>query len=695
MLAVLRLAAVWAAVFMAIVPIGVFRAEAQRIPSMGEGAIEDYLRHVTLLPRFLNARLSPSGRFLLLIEQAQFESEEDTVLIFDFEAPEGQPMGRRISVGTNRVQWVEWANEDRFLIAIAPRNARSSWRLVGHRGRFEYTIPQSRVLTIDRETLQRVAVLFDNEEGELGDHVTTMRSNVTDFMPDDPDHILMPSTVRDRYSLYRVNIETGHAELVERGNDRTVAWFSAHGEAVIRVDESARGEHLRFHARTGRNGSWRRINTVRTLQLFGGQPDFEWAGPSPTPGEILVRARPDGAEYFGIYRYDLANDRFLGVVDVRDDYDIETALIHGGTGEYAGYAYHDTQLRYEFADPVFSARYASVVEAFGEDRVVQPVSISEARLVVLVSGPTEPGTYYMYDAATGLIDELVAVNEQLAGDALRPMETVSYTASDGVEITGYLTSPRTGSHATTPLVVMPHGGPEVRDTRQFDPVVQYLAAHGYTVFQPNYRGSSGFGRTFAEAGYRQWGRRMQDDVSDGVRWLIETGRADPEQICIVGFSYGGYAALAGATLTPELYRCAIAGGAVTDLDAFLEWKDEFSREVSDYWVGQLGERRADRDFIRQTSPVHLADQAAIPIYLFHGIEDGVVPVDQSRAMAEALEAAGADYVYEEVAELGHSWGYSRQFVLTMRNLAAFLDDAMDGQIDTFNPHAGKPATDED
>lgn len=660
-------------------------SDAQRIPSMGSGAIEDFLRHVIQAPRYENVRLSPSGRYLLLVEKPQYTSENETVVVYDLDGENG-PTGRRVSVGTNRIDWVEWANEDRFLIAIRARNTR--FGIVQSGRRLQLVASQARVLTIDRESLQRVSVLFD---GEDSDFWNPNAAPITDMLPDDRDHVLMSSYDRRNYNLYRVNIETGAAERVERGNSSTVAWFSARGEAVLRVDSSRRGEHMRFHARTGRNGSWRRVTTVRTLDLFDARANFEWAGPSDTPGEIFVRARPENSEFYGVFRYSLAEDSFLEPVALRSDYDIDRALIGDATGEYLGYGYVADRRHFVFADPDFASRYADIESNFPGDVVVEPVSVGGDRMVLYTSGPTQPGVYYIYDAARDVLDELVAVNADLVADSLQPMQVIRYTARDGVEIRGYLTEPRTGSQATTPLIVMPHGGPEARDEQAFDPVVQYLAAQGYTVFQPNYRGSAGFGRSYAEAGYRQWGRAMQDDVTDGVMWLVETGRANPEQICIVGFSYGGYAALMGAALTPDLYQCAFAGAPVADVDGFLDFKRDGDDEVYEYWIELLGHPREDRAFIRETSPVNLAADMSIPIYLFHGDADQIVPVEQSRVMVEALTEAGSDFVYEEVPGVSHHWGVGRDFIITMRNLADFLEDAMDGRIDTFDPNAEKDA----
>jgi len=662
-------------------------ASAERIPSMGDGAVQDFLRHVVEPQQFSDATLSPSGRYVIYVQRAARRGEGDSAILVDLDGDSGMT-AQRVDVGRRRIYWVQWASDDQFLISIASLTTVS---LPGRRPNEWVQLPApARVLSINRETMSRSAVLLEDRHGNYRNRDL---SELTDLLPDDPDHILMPAYQRRNYNLYRVNILTGQSEKVENGRSNTVAWFTANGSAVMRVDRSANGRHLYFFARTGRNDSWRRVTRFQTRDLFGGQPDFEWAGPSEIPEQIYVRARPEGAEFFGIYRFDLRSGEYLDPVAVRADYDIAQALIGTYTGQYFGYAYRDERLRFEFADADFEGRYREVEAFLGEDVVVTPVSIGGERMLLFVTGPTEPGVYYIYNRRDESVVPLLATRPRLVIDDLRAAQTIRYRARDGVALTGYLTAPRVGATSRTPLIVMPHGGPEARDSLGFDPVVQYLAALGYAVLQPNFRGSSGFGRTFAESGYRQWGRAMQDDITDGVQWAVASGLADPDQICIVGFSYGGYAALAGAALTPDLYRCAVAGAPVTDFVEFLDFKRDFDDEVYDYWVSLLGNPRSDLAEMQAYSPTYLADRITVPVFLFHGIDDESVPVDQSRRMARALEAAGADYRYSENSVTEHSWGAGADFIRVMRDLARFLDDAMDGQLDSFEPTAREPEGD--
>jgi dipeptidyl aminopeptidase/acylaminoacyl peptidase len=668
-------------------------AQAQRIPSMGDGAIQDFLRHSVEPARYSQAELSPSGRHLLAVQERGGDQSHDTLIIFDLDA-EGGPVGRRLEVGEHNIDWIAWASEDHFLVSIS--SLQRVYIVGGSRRnptRRFLPVP-SRIYTIERESLSLIATLMDDARPNFNNRSL---SRITDILPDDPDHVLMPAYNRRNYNLYRVNILTGESDKLETGTAYTTAWFTAHGEAVMRADITHSGRHLRFYGRREGRRSWRRVSTVRSRDLFGARPDFEWAGPSDQAGQVFVRGRPEGAEFFGIYRYDLEEGTFGEAVVVRDDYDVHQAIIGTFSGDYAGYVYQDDRLRFVYDDPDIADAYRRVDALFRGEAVTTPVSIGGSRLLFFVQGPNVPGVYYLFDRDTDEIEPMLFARPNLESDDLRAVTSVRYAARDGTEIQGYFTEPRTGANATTPLIVYPHGGPELRDTLEFDPVVQYLTALGYAVFQPNYRGSSGFGRSFAEAGYREWGGLMQDDISDGVRWLIEEGRADPDQICIVGFSYGGYAALAGAATTPDLYRCAIAGAPVTEFFDFLDFKEDSSDDVYDYWVDLLGNPRADRaDRADMTarSPVHMADQITIPVFLYHGDDDDLVPVEQSRRMAEAMTEHGVDHVYLEVPDGRHNWGQGRAFIVMMRHIATYLEDAMDGSIDTFAVDGDKPDGDD-
>jgi dipeptidyl aminopeptidase/acylaminoacyl peptidase len=265
-------------------------------------------------------------------------------------------------------------------------------------------------------------------------------------------------------------------------------------------------------------------------------------------------------------------------------------------------------------------------------------------ILFYVEGPSNAPAYYVYSVDAKNIADLGSVRESLANKALPTASVFTWKSRDGLDLTGYLTRPAGAADARSlPLVVMPHGGPEARDLLTFDGEVQFFASRGYGVFQPNFRGSDGYGEAFARRGYGEWGRKMQDDVADGLKALIESGAADPNRVCIVGVSYGGYAALAGAALTPDLYRCAVSRAGVTDLAEFLQSRKRRFGADSDayhYWLESIGDPETDAAKLAAASPARMADRIRIPVLLLHGTDDEIVPYEQSDLMKKALDKAG-------------------------------------------------------
>ena len=241
--------------------------------------------------------------------------------------------------------------------------------------------------------------------------------------------------------------------------------------------------------------------------------------------------------------------------------------------------------------------------------------------------------------------------QRLSGCELLKVQT-----RDGAQIEAYLTSPLGG--APGPLVVMPHGGPEVRDQRGFDRQVQVLAAQGWWVLQPNFRGSGGYGLDFAKQGWRRWGDRMQEDVEDAVAQAVRDKGLDASRVAVMGTSYGGYAALMGAVRRPDLYKAAIAICGVADLPDMLAWEkredDTPTKEIYDFWTKRIGDPETEGPMLETASPRRRASEIVCPVLLVHGVDDGIVPVIQSRIMHRALRDAGKTVDLVEVPDAGHA-----------------------------------------
>lgn len=635
--------------------------------------------------------LSPSGRYLAYIQHGEGDGATDYVVIQDLDDPDPATRANAMGLGPVDPDWVRWASEDRLLISVSTRGDGSGYDLA----RFFEGFRFSRVLSVPRDLSDGGVVLFSGESNNVvGANLTISR--VVDFLTDDPTHILMPAFQRNYYHLWRVNILTGEAEVVERGSRNTIAWFTDQGEPVMRVDRRG-GGRIEFYTRRESGRGWRRTMTVRPRDIEQRDQDFEWAGSTETLGEILVRARPEGTDRLGIYRYDLETGEFLEPVAVRDDYDVAIALTGSFSGRYLGYGYIADRFIYEIEDPVLGAHYRGLLNFFGDQIEVEPVSFGGSRMVLRVDGPTEPATIYLYDTEIRSVDPLFALFPLSVETPLSDVETIHYVARDGLALTAYLTWPIEGSVAQAPLVVLPHGGPESRDSIRFDDLPQYLASQGYAVLQPNFRGSWGYGQAFLQAGHHEWGLAMQQDIDDAVDFMIASGRIDAERVCLVGFSYGAYAAVSGVQTSPDRYRCAVGGGGVYDLPAFLEQKADVGEAVEEYWLELLGNpgNADDAARLNATSPTLQASAITRPVFIYHGVEDRSTSIEQSRALRDALANADVAHAYLEEADTGHNWGRDEEsHRRAFRNIRDFLADAMDGQLDSFVPQ-GAPAEPED
>jgi dipeptidyl aminopeptidase/acylaminoacyl peptidase len=406
-------------------------------------------------------------------------------------------------------------------------------------------------------------------------------------------------------------------------------------------------------------------------------PDFEALAAGPGAGKVYVLARPEGRDLLGLYLFDTAAGALGAPLQENTHADASTPWINPDTHELMATCEYAERRVCQARDPRVQ-RHLNAVQAFAgaeADITLVDISAGGEQWLLFAEGPTLPGGYYFYDLTTAHV-EPIAMNYPDLAEGLAPSRIEHFQARDGATLWAYVTAlPGEGPR---PTIIMPHGGPESRDTYGFDFLAQFLAAKGYVVVQPNFRGSNGFGRAFAEAGFRQWGGVMQNDVTDAVRHMIESGAADPARICIVGGSYGGYAALAGLVLTPDLYRCAVSIAGVSDLPEILRSARSQSGRSSmryQYWLVSIGDPGRDEAALIAASPARRADAVHAPVLLIHGEDDGNVPIRQSELMDEALRAAGRDVRFVRLPDSGHVWANwsVENRLLMLRETEAFLD----------------------
>ncbi len=495
------------------------------------------------------------------------------------------------------------------------------------------------------------------------------QDQVIDWLPDDPKHVLINYWSPDRQgaSAARVNVETGALRVVVNAKPWVLNWFADH-EGRVRAGEGGKRAGTTWIV-YGRTAKEKRFDTLIQYDLFR-EDGFSFAGFDPDPNKLYVYA-PTASGRRGLFQYDFTGRSIGPPVYTDPAFDVGPLVRSPRTGRLLGVEVVGDRPGIRYFDPAAEREQAAIDRAFpGTTNRIVSLDRSERIAIVSVSGDTKPPEYYVFDRERKEMEFLFAAYPSLDQKSLAPMKPVRYTARDGLEIQGYLTLPR-GQSGPLPTIVMPHGGPTARDVWGWDAEAQFLASRGFAVFQPNFRGSTGFGREFERKGYRQWGLAMQDDLSDGAKWLVAQGIADPDRIGIYGASYGGYAALEALVKTPELFRAGASFAGVSDMIQWLDDAEDY--RFSDFNKPVHGDASDDREQLAATSPARHADRIRAPVLIAHGTEDPVVRVEQAHAMTDALEQAGARVETHLYRDEVHGFIDERNRIDFHATLAAFFE----------------------
>lgn len=471
--------------------------------------------------------------------------------------------------------------------------------------------------------------------------------------------------------VYRIDLDSGRGRRVHTGLEDTSGYLlRPDGEAAARIARSRDNGRTRLVAPSS-GGGWRTV--------------FEQKGLLDGPAIWGFAQDPDKV--------------IVSTLEGTDVYLTEVSLSTGVMGEKRKQSSHlagpmyDSRQRlvgigtvnedegYVFLEPKLEAAWSVMRRGLPTSRL-RLVSFSADYEVIIFrsEGDTDAGTFYLYDAAAGSVSLIGRAYPEVPAARIATVSMITYKASDGMELYGVLTLPRGRAARDLPLVMLPHGGPASRDYVRFDWWAQALAARGYAVFQPQFRGSNGFGEAYLQAGYGEWGRKMQTDVSDAISHLDSLDIIDPSRVCIVGASYGGYAALAGVAMQPDTYRCAVSVAGVADLRQMLmsEWRATgFQREsqnpVMRYWSRFMGADGARDEVLLQRSPSQLASAITAPVLLIHGRDDTVVPFEQSTIMRDALTRAGKDVRLVPLAGEDHWLSFAPTRQQMLEETIAFLE----------------------
>ncbi|HEY1707358.1 MAG TPA: alpha/beta fold hydrolase [Rhizomicrobium sp.] len=581
------------------------------------------------LPLLSSPQLAPDGKHFAAIEQLE---GRPTVVIYPVNAPEARPV--IVPSPKAIITGAFWINSDRLLVTVKANLKEAGERLE--------TWSRAFVMNADGSNVQMLL----KGSGSLGlnyDGNAVLSEDATN-----PNLIYVELWVwAEAYNefhldLYRVDVGNGDREIIARGTHDTGQWLmDGKGHVVARIDETHRP--LVDHLMVADGDNWREV--AHFDASAGGEASV--LGMSEDGQSLIVQRNLTGHD--ALYPLNIATGKYGDALYSNPSYDAATPIYDDQSGRIVGVVYTADKTEFRYFDPAREALQLGLEQAFPGQSVAAASYDTTRNIVIAETNDPKKGiNYYYLDRTTHRADPIASAYPKLQETDLGEMKSFSYKARDGRDIPAYLTLPPGRQPKNLPLVVFPHGGPQSRDVRGFDWWAQFMANRGYAVFQPNYRGSSGYGSAFREAGYHQWGLKMQDDITDGVHKLIADGTVDAKRICIVGASYGGYAALAGAAFTPDLYRCAVSVAGVTDLRRMLatdlENADSSSAAVS-YWNSRLGNRYDDETQLDAVSPALHADKIKIPVLLMHGTGDTTVRIAQSEEMQDALERAGNKPVF--------------------------------------------------
>lgn len=628
--------------------------------------LTDAIARFGALEAVSDVSLSPDGNNIAFIAPEPGRGNS----LFVVGTAEGSPSPRRVTRASGdpeRLQWCGWANNTRLVCRVTGRE------IVG-RDIFGF----STMIAISADGSN--PLVLSRRRGSDAQGLDLRGGSIVDWLPSDPDHILMARTyvpearigslvarTEDGMGVDRVDINSGAAQRVVPPR-REAEDYISDGDGNVRVlavAERTTDGYLtgmnRFLTRPVAGGAWTQFATYLAQSRAGFIP----AAVDPDTGRIIGYSNVDGRTAVVSLAADGSGP--AQTMFSHPEVDIDGILLTGSNRRVVGATFVTERRQAIVTDGQLRTMTNALSRALGGRQVqIVDATSDNSTYIVLATADTDAGRYYLYRPALRQLRPLLDIRPQLAEMPLSAQQSIRYPAADGTMIPAYLTLPRGHSDVRgLPTIVMPHGGPDARDEWGFDWLVQFLASQGYAVVQPNYRGSAGYGEQwYVNNGFQSW-RTAVGDITDAGRWLVSQG-ADPARVSIVGWSYGGYAALQSGVIAPDLFRSIVAIAPVTDLVMLKATRTRYA------------DARLYRDFIgegphvRDGSPAMGAELITAPVLMFHGTEDQNVDIEQSRRMRNALNAARHPAELIEYPGLAHGLESSTARADMLTRIAAFL-----------------------
>ena len=586
------------------------------------------LKHFNQMPMVKLPSISPDGKHIASILN---QGDLTQVAIFPFEDETKMQVLLQLGGEKYRIESIDWANNERILVTVTQPLRIADWNVrVRTTHIYSAKIDGSDVFEIRKKARDTKKTTFYRYSPDL-----------LSLLEEEPDHILvtMNDERDDNYtSVFKVNVTNGDFEKYLPNTNRIVRWgVSYTGEVLlgVGVDKNHRVNTRYIYTRKNVDSQWKMVKSYEAYKTN----TFDVVAYESKTNSIIVISDYK-LKKNALWRFDIASGEYELLGEAPGTLDVTSAIIRleGKKRHVVGFRYNDNFVKRVYFDENSNKFSQQITSLFGKSNLQGSLydwDRNKQRYIISVVSDSVPRKYYIYDKKVNKIKPWYTQFPYLARVQLAKVQPFDFEARDGMKLHGYLTLPNNVKNP--PVVLFPHGGPFSRDSQYFDPFVQMFASKGYAVLQVNFRGSTGYGNKYNTAGYHQWGKKMQTDLMDAMAWLKETKQADTDNACIVGASYGGYAALAAGYQTPDKFKCIVSIAGTANMQSTLnDWRRWGLKNYIENAV------TSDEAELEKLSPVNHANKFKAPVLLIHGKVDTRVSYFQSKDMYDALKDAGKE-----------------------------------------------------
>lgn len=605
------------------------------------------------IPDVSMMRISPSGN------RIAYRLNKQGVDVLVVQSLDGKKVFGSVDVKKISPTNLYFVSNDKIILTVSDHK-----KISGYVG--EYKISSAFVYDFSKNNFQQLL------RNGYGIHPGQTDLGVVVGISEDSKYAFMPAYVeknsRTKYALTKVSLDKrSKPKVIDAGQKDVIDYFVGDDGRVIARERY--NNSLNIHSVESYTGSEKKEVFREETSI----PNRGFSGLTPDGSSLVSFSYDEGnAKY---YSMSLESGEISDPLFEKEGVDVDHLIVDINRRVY-GVQFTGFKPSYSFFDKKINKIINLVQKEVPENSVsIVDYTPDLKSIIFYMEGNSSSGDYFIYNKNT--FNFVAAARPEILSDQIHPVDEYYFDARDGLIIPTLVTTPRNlVDKKNLPAVMLPHGGPESHDTKGYYWLAQFLAEKGFVVMQPQFRGSDGFGTQHIIAGSGEWGGKMQDDLTDAVKSLSETGKIDPDNVCIMGMSYGGYAALAGATFTPDVYKCAISINGVSNLEKMLrdEKKDHGKKHwVVSYWTEIMQSDHTDPDILEKISPIYSIKNVKIPVLLIHGDRDKVVPLHQSKTMYKKLKKAKKDVDFIVLKNEGHNLESNESRIKLLESIDAFLD----------------------